>query len=343
MSKALKVLLVEDEPQDVDLIVNTVTALDEETVITCVRSVPHALHILSSERFDVAVIDINLGVDKQHRSGIDILAAIDKMCPRTKTLVYSIWDNEINRSLCFQHGARAFLSKLDLEKSLLDAIRGVMTPVSADPDYTQLGESFVRKAAKLSAEGKVALVRKMVEGLDVDLSQVRESQEKPLEIEVTAGSISDAQKLTKIIETYVQVCIWINENLDPQETSLKAACNAVGEAAYEKYGEIISKTQVLTAVESVMTARDSGENKARLDTHTRFESKAVFTQRIMGVKLSPAEIRLKTATTGYGRTKLSVRDEDVDKLRKLGAPTRIELVHLEDLLFQATLIKKNRR
>lgn len=82
-----------------------------------------ALALLRQRRFDVVLLDINMGA----RNGFDTLAAIRAESPRLPVIMLSMYAESQYARLALRSGANAYLSKDTGTEELLRAIRQVAT------------------------------------------------------------------------------------------------------------------------------------------------------------------------------------------------------------------------
>lgn len=81
-----------------------------------------ALEAVARSRPDLVIVDLELdGSD-----GLDFLKEIKKLHPKVPTLVLSMHDEAVYSERCFRAGARGYVTKQELDDTVLEAIRRVL-------------------------------------------------------------------------------------------------------------------------------------------------------------------------------------------------------------------------
>src|SRR6187455_1466283 len=105
--KGCNVLIVDDSEIIIDRIYSILGELD------CVKKINKAVNfteaegLLAKNKFDVALLDINL----PGKNGIELLAFIKEKYPAIKTIMLTNHSNEYYRNLCEKIGTNYFIDK----------------------------------------------------------------------------------------------------------------------------------------------------------------------------------------------------------------------------------------
>ena len=102
-----KILLVEDDTFLIDLYV---TKLEESGLkVDAARDGQEALDIVKKKKFDLIILDLLM----PNMNGWDFLKKIRDSGLKTKVIIVSNYDQEIERQRALQAGASAYLVKVD--------------------------------------------------------------------------------------------------------------------------------------------------------------------------------------------------------------------------------------
>jgi len=120
-SEIVRVLLVEDNPDDIDLLSEMLTEVTSIRInLTHVERLSEALSRLSEEHFDVILLDLSL----QDSRGLDSLNKVYSQSPETPIVVLTRLDDEVFAVQTVQKGSQDYLVKGQIDgQSLLRSIR----------------------------------------------------------------------------------------------------------------------------------------------------------------------------------------------------------------------------
>ena len=118
MSRRLKVLLVEDNPGDADLVQEYLSQARQAVFeVECVPRLASAISLLERDQFDIILLDLGL----PDSSGLETLSRILEAAPRTATVVLTGLDDELTGMEAVRLGAQDYLSKGHLDARSLDS------------------------------------------------------------------------------------------------------------------------------------------------------------------------------------------------------------------------------
>jgi two-component system, cell cycle sensor histidine kinase and response regulator CckA len=139
MSRSLKVLLVEDNPGDADLVKEYLSQSRQAVFdVECVPRLAQAISILEREPIDAVLLDLGL----PDSSGLETLERILEVASRIPTVVLTALDDELTGMEAVRLGAQDYLSKVRLAPDLL--IRTCLYSVERMRTHQELHESEER-------------------------------------------------------------------------------------------------------------------------------------------------------------------------------------------------------
>jgi len=333
----LKTLVVEDKLTDYNNILKCLNKLEGKFDVLHANNTSQAFELLHEGEFELAIIDIDLGKDPLNRSGIDVLSEIDKNHPVTKSIVTTVWDNEYNKALSMQYGARGIVPKIFLSDLLHIVVTGIMSPTSTQPNYSKLGDAFVRHVKGLSLEDRIAAVVDIMHSLNLSTRQLKGF--RAVKVKVEAQDRASVIKFNRLIDYFMEACCWANRNLDPKIKSISTADRLFGSVIAKEYEGRLSNTQAYLALGVVIEERNKSAEENIEDI--KFQKKLVYSKYLMTVDIGKGRVNLKTEPKGYGRTELIISpDTDLSQLDSFSKPTKGELVYLQGNSFELTLIRK---
>lgn len=112
----ITVLLVEDDPADVDLLKDALSRLRYMTVdLVCAKSLSTAFAHLESQNFDVIISDLGLP-DGQ---GLEVVIKISEKVPEVPIIVLTGYDNEESAMGALKSGTQDYLIKGQIDNNIL--------------------------------------------------------------------------------------------------------------------------------------------------------------------------------------------------------------------------------
>lgn len=206
-----RIVVVDDHPSTRDGLITRVDLESDLQVVGEASDVNEALLLIDDVRPDLAVIDISLKTS----SGIDLVKAVKEGFPKTKTLVWSMYEESLYAERALRAGAMGYINKQQVTDTIIDAIRTIIG-----------GELFLSK--ELSAK----MLHRVIAGKgSVTASPVETLSDRELETfrligqGMTTKEIAASMGLSpKTVETYRSR---IKEKLD-----LDAMCSLTREATH---------------------------------------------------------------------------------------------------------------
>ncbi|MDR2701855.1 MAG: response regulator transcription factor [Spirochaetaceae bacterium] len=123
ITKAIKVLIVEDHPLFSKGLVSLIGSTGDYTVVGEAATLAEAMSIAKSENPALAIVDINLGDE----NGMDIIPRLKVWNPNIVILVLSMYDERYYTERILRLGARGYIMKDEAGSKVLDAIETVMS------------------------------------------------------------------------------------------------------------------------------------------------------------------------------------------------------------------------
>ncbi|MDR1636357.1 MAG: response regulator transcription factor [Treponema sp.] len=151
----IKIILIQSQQTKLDLILPLLNSQDDCCIAGSCKDGHAALHLVKTQRPDVAVIDYQLG----SLSGVELIPLIRSKCPSTMVIILSSYDDEQHAFEALNEGVSGYLlwkDKANLASavrialnggcyisngiiarafSILFEIRGIYRMVSAFPEY----------------------------------------------------------------------------------------------------------------------------------------------------------------------------------------------------------------
>ncbi len=160
MSDLLRVLLVEDNPGDADLIAELLPR-DGPTLfeVECVARLSEALKCVGGDRFDILILDLNL----PDSDGLATLRTMRQEASRLPIVVLTGNSDERVALAAIQHGAQDYLVKGQIDKNLL--VRSIKYAIErkqseetlrqSEAKYRQLYKSMMDAFAQVDMSGRI--------------------------------------------------------------------------------------------------------------------------------------------------------------------------------------------
>lgn len=120
-AKPIRVVAVDDHFAVRAALIDTVQSQADMVLIGVASSTEEARDLIESTRPDVAVVDINLG----DASGLDLIEELHREHAYLKTIVFSIFEEEIYAERARMAGARGYVTKNESTQRVIEAIRAV--------------------------------------------------------------------------------------------------------------------------------------------------------------------------------------------------------------------------
>jgi two-component system, cell cycle sensor histidine kinase and response regulator CckA len=151
MEESSKILLVEDNPGDAELMHIFLGGISEpKYTITAVQRLAQALQAIQVEQFDIAILDLGL----PDSSGIDTLQAVVKSAPSLPVIVLTGNLDEQLGLMAVKAGAQDFLNKGQITSQLLRRV---------------LRYAFERKQAEINLRNSERQFRTILDALDIQV------------------------------------------------------------------------------------------------------------------------------------------------------------------------------
>ncbi|MBN1649633.1 MAG: response regulator transcription factor [Spirochaetales bacterium] len=184
-----KVVVIDDHPIVRQGFVQLINMEDDLQVVGEAETASEALRIISTQKPDLALIDLSL----KDSNGLELIKDVIHIIPELPILVVSLHDENIYAERALRAGAKGFIMKAEATDNVMTAIRQVLN-----------GNIY------LSNELKLKLVEKMTSGSGKgNISPVDVLSDRELEVFMFIGkglktrAIAESLNLSiKTIETY---------------------------------------------------------------------------------------------------------------------------------------------
>ena len=128
-----KVLIVDDHPITRGGLTMLVERESDLEICGEASDIVEALKLASSEKPDIAVIDISL----ETGNGIELVKDIKSRFPKIRMLVWSMYDESLYAERALKAGASGYINKKDARETIVEAIRTVLLGnVYLSPEYS---------------------------------------------------------------------------------------------------------------------------------------------------------------------------------------------------------------
>ncbi len=155
----IRVAIIDDHPAVRESLSVAISSKIGFEVCGMAGSAEEALHIISASRPDVAVVDLSL----EDVNGLELVQTIRQSYPSVKTVVFSMYDEQVYAERAIRAGASGYLMKSEPTSQVIDAIRSA-----------HAGEVFLSRAMAVSILGKGLNRRSNTPGFAVDELTERE-------------------------------------------------------------------------------------------------------------------------------------------------------------------------
>jgi signal transduction histidine kinase len=186
MSESLRVLLVEDNGGDADLIAELLSrdaCCDME--ITCVVRLAEALRCVASARYDIVLLDLGL----PDSTGLDTLRAMRREAVRLPIIVLTGNNDEQTGLAAIREGAQDFLVKGEAGRNLLSrSIRYAVERRQAENALKELNDTLEERIAERTAQLTCAN-----ETLRVEIAERIRAEEELQQAKETAEAATGAK------------------------------------------------------------------------------------------------------------------------------------------------------
>jgi DNA-binding NarL/FixJ family response regulator len=116
------ILVVEDHPETRDWLCNIISEAFTEADVYQASSQAQARKLLSSKKFDLALLDLNL----PDGNGVDIIREISRTSPSTYCVVATIFDDDDYLFPALEAGAQGYLLKEQTTEEFIHSLRGII-------------------------------------------------------------------------------------------------------------------------------------------------------------------------------------------------------------------------
>ncbi len=121
-SKVSRILIVDDHPIVREGLAMHLAAQTDLEISGQADDLPSALALLSSNRFDLAIIDISL----KNSNGLDLVRLIKERYESVRVLVWSMYPEHVYAERALRAGAQGYLHKGQASHHVLSAVRDVL-------------------------------------------------------------------------------------------------------------------------------------------------------------------------------------------------------------------------
>jgi DNA-binding NarL/FixJ family response regulator len=121
-SKVSRILIVDDHPIVREGLAMHLAAQTDLEISGQADDLPSALALLSSNRFDLAIIDISL----KNSNGLDLVRLIKERYETVRVLVWSMYPEHVYAERALRAGAQGYLHKGQASHHVLSAVRDVL-------------------------------------------------------------------------------------------------------------------------------------------------------------------------------------------------------------------------
>lgn len=116
------VLIIDDHPLFSRGLAQLIETQKTYKVTGFAKSRQEALSIINEKQFDLAIVDLNLGME----DGLELIKDLLAYCPRTIILVLSMHDERFYAERALKAGAKGYIMKAEAETQVINAIQTVM-------------------------------------------------------------------------------------------------------------------------------------------------------------------------------------------------------------------------
>jgi DNA-binding NarL/FixJ family response regulator len=117
----IQIMVVDDHPVVLEGLRQLVNQEDDLLVCAKARNAKEALETIKKQQVDLAIVDMLL----ENTTGVQVTEKLKLRCPNLKILVFSMSHELQYVRLAFQAGARGYITKEEVAKEILVAIRHV--------------------------------------------------------------------------------------------------------------------------------------------------------------------------------------------------------------------------
>ncbi len=116
------VLIIDDHPLFSRGLAQLIETQKTYKVNGFAKSRQEAISIINEKQFDLAIVDLNLGME----DGLELIKDLLAYCPRTIILVLSMHDERFYAERALKAGAKGYIMKAEAETQVINAIQTVM-------------------------------------------------------------------------------------------------------------------------------------------------------------------------------------------------------------------------
>lgn len=340
MNEPLAILIAEESEEYREKIAQSLGVLTGPKTIDRADSVSAALAMLRSRPYDLVISGLHFGDERQGQSGFTVLRAVDRAHPQTRAILVTAWDNEENRLIGERYGARAIVSKVNLENRLGAIVAGVLRPTGEErPNYGTVGQGVLDLVAEMPIDTQVAFVVDLLEKFQLPLQGGRSSEKQApdgeLSLPLVARRAEDAQQLIAVTERFAEACHWINANLSPEVSGHIRARKEILAAVRARFGDRLGLPHLQECIGAVVKARqDLGDRSPDAISELAFAPQAIYPKAAMGIDTAQQTIGLRAGTDSDRKLWLDLASsKSAAGLERFGAAHLGELTHNGELEF----------
>ena len=342
MNESLAILIAEESEEYQGRIVRSLASLDCPKTIDCADSVASALEMLEARAYDLAISGLHFSNDREGRSGFTVLREVDRAHPQTRAILVTAWDNEENRLIGERYGARAIVSKANIENRLGPIVEGVVRPTGEErPNYGTLGRAVLDRVAEMPVDAQVAFVVDLLEKFQQPLSS--ESSPKArggeLSLALVARQPEDAQALIALSERFAEACYWINANLPPTIDGHIRARKQILDPVKDRFGRYLGSTHLQECIGAAIAARQMlGNPTPEAVADLAFPRQVIYPKTAMEANTVQKAIGLRVGTDPDRKLWLDLATEtSMVALERFSSVHLGELIHRDRLQFDLRL------
>jgi DNA-binding NarL/FixJ family response regulator len=215
VSAKAKVLIVDDHPVVREGLAMHLAMQPDLEVCGEAEDLPRALALLESARPDVAIVDISL----KNSNGIELIRRIKDCHAAVRTLVWSMYPENLYAERALRAGAQGYLNKGQATHHVLDAIRAILQGrvyVSGELADQLLWHVVGRKPEERSAVDRLSdreleAYEHMGEGMTTE-AIAKKMHVSPKTVETYRSRIKEKLGINNLTELIQRAAQWVVES-----------------------------------------------------------------------------------------------------------------------------------